>query len=62
MTDAISNTKAVGSESLGKVILEDGAYTVMSLWDQESQAQEANSYVDACCDGCPSYTTVPCSC
>ena len=45
-----------------EVLLEDEAYTVMSLCDRLSLAQESDAYVAECCAPCPSYTTAPCSC
>lgn len=60
MSERIDQTADVRAAPPVKV-LEEEAYTVLSMWD-ESPAEEAGSYVDACCDGCPSYTTVPCQC
>ncbi len=45
-----------------QMILEDEAYTVVSLCDRLSLAQDSRDYLSECCAPCPSYTTVPCSC
>ncbi|MEN6439415.1 MAG: hypothetical protein ABFD97_12650 [Syntrophobacter sp.] len=44
------------------VVLDDDAYTIVSLCDRLSLAREAKDYVSECCAPCPSFTTVPCSC
>ena len=62
MASKIDETVSVDRESFGKVLLEDEAYTVLSLCDHLSLAENDDAYVAECCAPCPSYTTVPCSC
>ncbi len=54
--------KLESCESGEKALLENDAYTVLSLCDRLSLSQEDKNYVSECCAPCPSYTTVPCSC
>lgn len=43
-------------------VLEGESYTVMSLCDDLSLANEDVLWSDGSCCACPDYTTVPCSC
>lgn len=58
MTDKL----VIDHKASSEVLLEDDAYTVMSLCDRLSIAQKTDASVAECCAPCPSYTTVPCSC
>jgi hypothetical protein len=50
-------------QSTATVVLEDETCTVMSLCGHPSlQAPKGEEYPLTCCDGCPNFTTVPCSC
>jgi len=51
-------------ETVGQVLLEDEAYTILSLGEHPSLAPDpkGKDYPLTCCDGCPNYTTVPCKC
>lgn len=46
----------------GSMVLEAESYTVMSLCDELSSAEDDIIYSDGKCCACPTYTTVPCSC
>lgn len=43
-------------------LVEAESYTVMSLCDDLSLANEDVLWSDGSCCACPDYTTVPCSC
>ncbi len=45
-----------------KTLVEGESYTVISLCDDLSQANEDVLFSDGSCCNCPNYTTVPCSC
>ncbi|MBF0093808.1 MAG: hypothetical protein HQL33_07605 [Alphaproteobacteria bacterium] len=62
MTVKVDEMAAVGSDSSVRIVVEDEEYTVVSLCDRLSLAQDSAAYVSECCAPCPSYTTVPCSC
>lgn len=49
-------------ETTSNVVLEDDTCTVISLTASLSQIDATNCYDLGCCDRCPNYTTVPCSC
>lgn len=49
-------------QASGAVVLEDDSCTVISLSESLSEIDATNSYDLGCCDNCPNYTTVPCSC
>ncbi|MBI2899249.1 MAG: hypothetical protein HYY17_03630 [Planctomycetes bacterium] len=55
--------KTEGNEPVEtKKVLEAESYTVMSLCDELSSAEDDVMWSDGSCCACPSYTTVPCSC
>ena len=58
----IDQSKVAGREAPGKMILEDEAYTILSLCDDLSWDQDTGTYAADGCSPCPSYTTVPCAC
>ena len=62
MDAIIDKSKVVGREAPGKMILEDEAYTILSLCDDRSWDQDTGTYAADGCSPCPSYTTVPCAC
>lgn len=62
MEAIIDKSKVVGREAPGKMILEDEAYTILSLCDDLSWDQDTGTYAADGCSPCPSYTTVPCAC
>ena len=43
-------------------VVENDAYTVLSLCKDLSTADEDLMWSEGSCCACPSYTTVPCSC
>jgi len=43
-------------------VVEGEAYTVLSLCEDLSTAEEEVMWSDGSCCACPSYTTVPCQC
>lgn len=62
MAPRIEEVVAVESQSSGKVLLENEAYTIVSLCEHLGQNTKGDEYPLTCCDRCPNYTTVPCSC
>ncbi len=62
MLDAEQKRKDVDCQTAGHVVLEDDTCTVLSLSESLSQMDATNCYELGCCDNCPNYTTVPCSC
>ncbi len=62
MLDAEQKKNDVDCQTAGHVVLEDDTCTVLSLSESLSQMDATNCYELGCCDNCPNYTTVPCSC
>lgn len=46
----------------GSMVLEAETYTVLSLCDDLSSAEDDIIYSDGSCCACPSYTSSPCLC
>ncbi len=63
MSSGVADKKIVDCQSSGKVLLENDAYTVLSLCEHPSLSQDVDKeQMMECCAPCPSYTTAPCSC
>jgi len=62
MAARIDEIAAVEHQSSGKVLLDNEAYTIVSLCEHLGQNAEGDEYPLTCCDRCPNYTTVPCAC
>jgi len=62
MAPRIEEVPTVEHQTSGKVLLENEAYTIVALCERLGQNSKGDEYPLTCCDRCPNYTSVPCSC